>query len=341
MTTISIALATYNGERFLGEQLDSLTRQSRLPNELVVADDGSTDRTLQIVRAFAGEAPFRTVVLPNQGRLGYRANFMRCAEHCTSDLIAFCDQDDVWDKDKLAVVEHAIEPSTLLLQHDFRVVDSRLNTLAGDMQSIGISAGERWAPVLGLVQVFRRSLLETWPLWSLSTDHNRASERMAHDQWVYFIAQALGRVQLVPQALLSYRQHNGNTCGLSRHGVSHDALRPKAVVADMLRGRPHSRKLKKDVIVEGLRLYRPAAESRMAVVAEIAKDQRWIADVPQLQREQRFYAGLSAYFERRLHSYQTRSRVGLLASLLRSQPDYLSRGSRGLKDFLLDAALNA
>lgn len=211
MTTISIALATYNGERFLRAQLDSLVQQSHPPDELVVADDGSTDGTLEIVHAFAAAAPFPVIVLPSEGRFGYRANFMRCAAHCTGELIAFCDQDDVWDCEKLAVVDRMIEPSTLLLQHDFRVVDSCLGLLPGDMRTVGISASARWAAVLGLVQVFRRSLLEFWPLWASSIDQNRSSERMAHDQWVYFLAQALGGVQLLREPLLSYRQHDLNT----------------------------------------------------------------------------------------------------------------------------------
>ncbi|MCW6511076.1 glycosyltransferase [Lichenifustis flavocetrariae] len=131
MTSISVALATYNGERFLREQLESLARQSRLPDELVVADDGSTDRTLDIVREFATSAPFKTVLLGIEGRLGYRANFMRCAQHCSGDLIAFCDQDDVWDEDKLDVVSRCfVREDVNFVFHDYRLIDGNGETIA-------------------------------------------------------------------------------------------------------------------------------------------------------------------------------------------------------------------
>lgn len=341
MTTLSIALATYNGAPFLREQLDSLARQSRLPDELIVGDDGSTDGTLEIIRAFAAEAPFKVVVLPPEGRLGYRANFMRCAAHCTGDLIAFCDQDDVWDADKIDVVSRLITSSTLLLQHDFRVVNSDQIPLPGNMTTVGISATARWAPVLGLVQVFRRSLLEFWPLWASSVDQNRSSERMAHDQWVYFLAQALGGVQLIGEPLLSYRQHGRNTCGLERHGISHDELRPKAVMIDMLRGRPQTRHSKKTVIVQGLKNLGPAAAGRAAVVSGMLQAPMGSDRHTRLRRELRYYAGFAAYCDHRLNAYQARSHLALMSSLLRNQPRYLARGSRGWKDFLLDAALNA
>jgi glycosyltransferase involved in cell wall biosynthesis len=101
---ISIAMATYNGERFLEEQLRTLGEQVKLPDEVVVCDDGSTDRTLEILVQFAERAPFRVRLVINDQRLGWRENFLKAASLCTSDYIAFCDQDDVWLPDKLSVV---------------------------------------------------------------------------------------------------------------------------------------------------------------------------------------------------------------------------------------------
>ena len=106
---ISVAMATYNGERFLEEQLRSLGEQTTLPDELVVCDDTSTDRTPQILAQFAKRASFPVKLFTNDQRLGWRKNFLKAARLCTSEYIAFCDQDDVWLKEKLAVVEFVPE----------------------------------------------------------------------------------------------------------------------------------------------------------------------------------------------------------------------------------------
>src|SRR5271165_5482550 len=115
MSTISVAMTTYNGERFLSEQLRSIAAQQRLPDELVVADDHSADRTWEIVTDFARTAPFPVRLHRNEPRLGWRGNFMSVLARCESDLIALCDQDDVWEPTKLAIAERGMdEPDALL-----------------------------------------------------------------------------------------------------------------------------------------------------------------------------------------------------------------------------------
>jgi glycosyltransferase involved in cell wall biosynthesis len=105
--SISVAMCTYNGERFLKEQLESIAAQTRLPMELVICDDRSTDSTTAIIEAFAKSAPFPVRFKLNAVNLGGSAkgitkNFEQAAGLCTGDLIAFCDQDDVWFPQKLA-----------------------------------------------------------------------------------------------------------------------------------------------------------------------------------------------------------------------------------------------
>src|SRR6476620_5065531 len=119
MAGISIALATYNGEKYLPAQLQSLARQTRLPTELVVFDDCSTDRTIDIINDFVSRAPFPVRVARNESRLGFVNNFMRAAQACQADLVAFCDQDDVWEPHKLAVMEPVFDdPDVLLAYHN-------------------------------------------------------------------------------------------------------------------------------------------------------------------------------------------------------------------------------
>src|SRR5579875_202140 len=111
MSRISVAMCTYNGERFLPEQLVSIAEQTVQPYELVVCDDGSNDSTVDLIEAFSRNVAFpvrliRNVEFPvrlirNPVRLGSTQNFAKCIGLCTGDLIALADQDDHWEIDKL------------------------------------------------------------------------------------------------------------------------------------------------------------------------------------------------------------------------------------------------
>src|SRR4051794_15860948 len=92
----SVAMCTYNGARFIGAQLASVAAQTRTPDELIVCDDRSTDETVAIVQKFADSAPFRVRLHVNEENLGSTKNFERAVSLCEGDLIALCDQDDVW-----------------------------------------------------------------------------------------------------------------------------------------------------------------------------------------------------------------------------------------------------
>ncbi|MGC8488371.1 MAG: glycosyltransferase [Clostridia bacterium] len=92
---ISIAMATYNGSRFLAEQIQSLADQTVPPMELVVADDGSTDGTLELLERLRDGVPFPIRVLKPVGHVGYVQGFLRAARECRGSAIAYCDQDDV------------------------------------------------------------------------------------------------------------------------------------------------------------------------------------------------------------------------------------------------------
>src|SRR3984885_12515504 len=124
MATISVAMTTYNGERFLGEQLRSIAVQKRLPEELVVADDQSTDQTCKIVTDFTRTAPFPVRLHRNERRLGWRNNFMSVLGRCPSDLVAIRDEEDVGPPDKLAIAERAMDdPDVLFFSHDAGLSD--------------------------------------------------------------------------------------------------------------------------------------------------------------------------------------------------------------------------
>ena len=100
MKTVSVVMATYNGEKFLAEQIDSILSQSYPVHELIVQDDCSTDGTTDIVRQYMQKYPFVKLFI-NERNVGYNENFRRAAMHATGDFVAFSDQDDIWFPQKL------------------------------------------------------------------------------------------------------------------------------------------------------------------------------------------------------------------------------------------------
>jgi glycosyltransferase involved in cell wall biosynthesis len=219
MPAISIALATYNGENHIAAQLKSLVDQAGQIAELVVADDGSTDHTLAIVRKFSANAPFPVRIVENPTRLGYRANFMQAAAACQGELIAFCDQDDIWRRDKLASVVNAFaNPDVLLVFHNARLVDDAGRETGTLFRSRAAKtfpplSMRPWTIIPGLTQTMRSSLLRFTSLYPQSIDPYVRSERMSHDIWCPFWASVLGSIAYLPDTLVDYRQHGANTSG--------------------------------------------------------------------------------------------------------------------------------
>ena len=121
-------MTTCNGALYLRDQLDSFKNQVRLPDELIVCDDGSTDETLTILKEFKHTAPFDMTVIQNENNIGYTKNFEQAMLNCSGDLIFFSDQDDVWFSSKIVVVAKTFQdnPDILLVIHDGDLVDKNL-----------------------------------------------------------------------------------------------------------------------------------------------------------------------------------------------------------------------
>lgn len=225
---ISIAMATYNGAKYIREQLQSLANQTLLPYELVVTDDGSTDNTLAIVEQFAKHAPFAVHVSPNPQRLNFANNFMRAASLCTGDWIAFCDQDDVWHEDKLKLVARAARrPGTSMVVHQIRPVDTELRPVPGRAADCHVRRGDRperlppFGYFAGLCTAFDAALLPLMLMRPRFPDAHDHAYEAAHDKWVCTIADTVGAVRLIRQSLILYRQHGANTCGVAQHDLAH------------------------------------------------------------------------------------------------------------------------
>ena len=220
-TTFSIALCTCDGATYLPDQLASLAAQSRLPDELVVRDDVSTDGTAAVVEAFAARAPFPVRFERNAERLGSTRNFDRAIAACTGDLIALCDQDDVWRPDKLSVLERRFDenPGTGLVFSDADLVDAALNPIGARLWArIGFdrrlweSRGALTALVPGrLVTGATMAFRSTFRGLVLPTPEGIAP--MIHDGWISLAIAAVAGVTCVDEPLVAYRQHGAQQIG--------------------------------------------------------------------------------------------------------------------------------
>lgn len=212
---VSVAMATYNGEKYIREQLESIARQTLLPAELVITDDGSTDATLQIAEEFAGAAPFPVRIFRNESRLGYADNFLKAASLCQGDLIAFCDQDDVWMDTKLSTCSNFFSnPDVLLVIHSAKI---KANANTGDPfypqfeRTKLLESANPISNLPGFAMVIRSSLLH------FASPVSRPGRINGHDQWAWFLAASAGCIVTVADALALYRQHGENVFGAPRH----------------------------------------------------------------------------------------------------------------------------
>ena len=229
--TVSVAMATYNGEAFLAPQLRGILAQSRLPNEIVISDDHSTDGTLQIAKSFAKEARAKGVkfsVVTHRGPAGVAKNFSHAVSKTSGDLVALADQDDLWLPNKLEALErHFLNNPALLMVHSdaelvndqgtplhMRVLDSlritpgeRLDLLRGR----GIHAVVRRNLVTGSTSMIRRELVERAGV---------IPDGWLHDEWWALVAASSNGLLLDPEVYQHYRQHSRNEVGATRSGLA-------------------------------------------------------------------------------------------------------------------------
>ena len=98
---IGLAMSTYNGEKYIEEQLESIKKQSMKVDHVIIIDDCSDDETYKIIKKFTENNGLNWIVQQNSKNLGWKSNFLKIIEMLEDDYIFFCDQDDIWDKDKV------------------------------------------------------------------------------------------------------------------------------------------------------------------------------------------------------------------------------------------------
>ncbi len=224
--SISVAMCTYNGERYLREQLESIAAQSLRPTEIVICDDGSDDSTLSIAGEFARAVDFDVKIVRNDVNLGVAKNFEKAIGQCGGELIALADQDDLWYPNKLErlsarmaenlsaggvfsdadLIDESSQPTGECLwkifhfgSHEQRLVDRGeaarllcvLNFVTGSTMIFRAS--------------LRPSLLPVGAAW-------------IHDGWFAWMLVLYSRLDYLPERLMAYRVHSAQKCGVGARG---------------------------------------------------------------------------------------------------------------------------
>lgn len=196
----SVVLASYQGERFIGEQLDSILPQLAPGDEIVVSDDVSTDRTCEVI---ARRDDARIRVLAHHVHVGCVANFQRAIESCRGDTVFFCDQDDIWLPNKVEMLDAALRTAHCAAS-DAIVVDEHLETLhrsyfewRGARQFSRLSIYLK-PPIIGATVACRRDYLETLLPFPAG---------VSHDFWLTFNAACDNTLAILRTPLILYRRH--------------------------------------------------------------------------------------------------------------------------------------
>jgi glycosyltransferase involved in cell wall biosynthesis len=224
LPAVTIVLSSYNGERFIAEQIDSIRQQTHTAWKLLVRDDGSSDRTTDIVQAFT-QLDDRITLLPDhRGNLGPAASFGVLLEYALNNgagYVALADQDDVWSPTKLArelelmlrEEDQSGESSAILVHTDLTVVGEDLRLVHYSFlayQGLRHLADSPLGTLLIQNFVTGCTALINRPLLQVAVPLPKV---IMHDWWLALCAAALGKICYLPEPMVLYRQHGGNAIG--------------------------------------------------------------------------------------------------------------------------------
>jgi len=223
--TCGVVLCSCNGVRFIIQQLDSIVAQTVLPQEIVISDDQSEDGSWGLIQKWADEIvishKISVTLIRNKDRLGVSSNFQQACSKINTDIVFLCDQDDIWLSNKIErVLEEFREADVFLVHSDARLVDGESADLGLTLfEALRFTSLERQLTkegrfvdiycrrniVTGAATAFRRGLL--------SVASPFPSEWL-HDEWLAANAAICGRVVMLPDCLILYRQHGSNIIGM-------------------------------------------------------------------------------------------------------------------------------
>ena len=206
---ISVVMATYNGEKFLAKQLDSLLSQTYPNIEIVICDDASTDGTSLLLASY-GAIHNNIRIYQNKENLGYIRNFERAITLSSGSLVALCDQDDYWHPEKLTQQFASLGEAALtycdsdICDEDLNPSGQRVSTISRCHNYNSCLEQAVFCRIYGNTMLFKKSILQSaLPFPTV----------LPHDWWIAFLATHRGGIVYVDQVLVEYRQHAGNLIG--------------------------------------------------------------------------------------------------------------------------------
>jgi glycosyltransferase involved in cell wall biosynthesis len=218
---LSVALCSYNGSKYLPDQLESIARQTHLPDELVIVDDNSIDNTIDIVNDFKKNVDIPVHVTINQINLGVTKNFEKAIGLCSGDIIFLSDQDDVWHPDKVELVlaEFSKSPQVGLVFSDADIVDENLHSSNYRLwEHVGFSRVKQLEAANGdLFNLLLNKNYVTGATIAFKSHFRKfifpIPESFVHDAWIAIIISCISGVAIIPRPLIKYRQHANNQIG--------------------------------------------------------------------------------------------------------------------------------
>lgn len=237
--TVSVVMATYNGAEFIEEQLDTILEQSRSVDELIICDDGSTDKTVEIVQTYISEHNLKEKwhVYVNSENLGYANNFKHAASLASGDLLFFADQDDRWEVEKIRLMEKIMQ------EHDDCVVlcTDYLPWTFGDLQVRIPKKIKEKMPDNGILEKIRLSNRSLYIgaigcCMCIRRDFYDKVDKYWFDEWaqddrMWRLAQCANGLYMLHSNLVWHRIHSKNT---STYGNYHSRIKRKNLFKNML-----------------------------------------------------------------------------------------------------------
>ena len=212
--TIGVAIATFNGQDYLEQQLESIISQTTLPDFISISDDASTDETAQILENFKRTSKVAVALNRNKSRVGVIDNFMTAFSGCKTDYIAYCDQDDVWMPEKISVYREALKSQRISLAfHRSTIVDEKLNPI-GRFEPFNIRGGIYHFPHFpdylwgyGHQMIFSQQVLTA--LREIQDAHSKAISAAGHsfDFGLLLAAGMVGNIYFIDRELMCFRRH--------------------------------------------------------------------------------------------------------------------------------------
>lgn len=202
---ISVCIATFNGEKYIKEQLLSILPQLDKNDEIIISDDYSVDSTLDIIH---GIHDSRIRIIMNKSTKGYTSNFQNALLHAKGDYIFLCDQDDVWVDDKVRYCIKQLQSCDFIVS-DAIVVDEKKNIISNsffeERKNFTSFIGNLYKfGFLGCCMAFRKNIL--YKALPFPENHQYCT----HDNWLFLVAKAFYKVNVVSEKLILYRRHISN-----------------------------------------------------------------------------------------------------------------------------------